>query len=490
MLFNSYVFLLIFLPVCVLGFRAAMRQGGVQLSLSWLLACSLFFYGWWDPRYVLLLLASIGANFAAAQLLRRASGRPRKALLAAGIAGNLGLLGYFKYAGFFARTLAPVLGTDGSGWDLVLPLGISFFTFQQIAYLVDTSRGNTPARGLFPYALFITFFPHLIAGPITHHGELMPQLDARTRERARAADFSLGLAILVVGLVKKVILADSVARYASPTFAAAELGASPSFAEGWLAALAYTLQLYFDFSGYSDMAIGLALLFGVRLPANFDSPYKAVSIVDFWRRWHITLSRFLREYLYIPLGGNRRGPVRRYAYLMITMLLGGLWHGAGWTFVAWGGLHGAMLVTNHAWRALRHRLGVAAAAPGSWRLAAGRALTFVCVVAAWVLFRSHSWDGATRILGAMAGQNGFELADSFETSRALRLIAPLLLVVWLAPNTQQIFASGKPVLDPQPAPARLLLWRPTPLGASGLAIVAVLVLLGISSASEFLYYQF
>ncbi len=490
MLFNSYVFLLVFLPVCVLGFRAAMRHGGIQLSLSWLLVCSLFFYGWWNPAYVLLLLASIAGNFAAASALRRVSGRARSALLAGGIAANLALLGYFKYAGFLARTLAPVFGNDGSGWDLVLPLGISFFTFQQIAYLVDTSRGTSAAHGLFPYTLFITFFPHLIAGPITHHGELISQLDARTRERARSGDFSLGLAILVVGLVKKVVVADSVARYATPTFAAVDLGASPSFAEAWIAALAYTLQLYFDFSGYSDMAIGLALLFGVRLPANFDSPYQAVSIVDFWRRWHMTLSRFLRQYLYVPLGGNRRGSARRYVHLMITMLLGGLWHGAGWTFVAWGGLHGALLVVNHAWRALRERLGVAAAAEGSWRLTGGRALTFVCVVGAWVLFRAETWDGARRMLGAMAGQNGFELATSFEGWRALRLIAPLLLVVWLAPNTQQIFAGGKPVLDPQPAPARLLRWRPTPLGACGLAIAAVLVLLGISSATEFLYYQF
>jgi D-alanyl-lipoteichoic acid acyltransferase DltB (MBOAT superfamily) len=215
-----------------------------------------------------------------------------------------------------------------------------------------------------------------------------------------------------------------------------------------------------------------------------------VSIVDFWRRWHMTLSRFLRVYLYIPLGGNRRGPARRYVYLLITMLLGGLWHGAGWTFVAWGGLHGALLVVNHAWRALRERLGIAAAATGSWRRVAGGGLTFVCVVAAWVLFRAQTWDGATRILGAMAGQNGFELATSFDRSRALRLIAPLLLVVWLAPNTQQVFANFEPVLGPRPVVARYLRWRPTPLGACGLAIVAVLVLLGISSASEFLYYQF
>ncbi len=489
MLFNSYVFTLCFLPVTLLGFRVAQRVG-VAAGIGWLVACSLFFYGWWNPPYVLLLAGSIAANYAFGEGLRRTTGRGRTALLAAGIAGNLGLLGYYKYAGFFARTAADLLGRPAPHLETFLPLGISFFTFTQIAYLVDTVRQATTPGGPLRYTLFVTFFPHLIAGPIVHHRELMPQLETRLRGRVPVADVSVGMAIFVVGLFKKVMLADTLAQYVGPSFAAADAGVTPPFAEAWVAALAYTLQLYFDFSGYSDMAIGLSCMFGVRMPVNFDSPYQAASIADFWRRWHMTLSRFLRDYLYIPLGGNRRGPALRYVNLMITMLLGGLWHGAGWTFVAWGGLHGALLVLNHGWRSLRRAAGLADPEPGGWRWIGGRALTFVAVVVAWVLFRAQSLEGAGRLLTAMSGLRGFELAASFELRDALLLVLPLLLLVWTAPNTQELFAEYRPALYGPTEPPGRLRWSPTPLAAGALALAALVTLLHLSRPSEFLYYQF
>jgi D-alanyl-lipoteichoic acid acyltransferase DltB (MBOAT superfamily) len=489
-LFNSYVFILVFLPVTLLGFFTAQARGSARAGLVWLVACSLFFYGWWSPPYLLLLGASIAVNHALGLALLRSSGTRQRWLLIGGIAGNLALLAYYKYAAFLLESAAALLGAERSAEPGFLPLGISFFTFTQIVYLVDTVQGKTRPGGALGYTLFVTFFPHLIAGPIVHHRELMPQLESRLRERTPLADLAAGLAIFAAGLFKKVMLADPLVEYVTGPFAAADAGVAPSFGAAWIAALAYTLQLYFDFSGYSDMAIGLSCMFGVRLPLNFDSPYKASSIVDFWRRWHVTLSRMLRDYLYIPLGGNRHGAVRRHVNLMITMLLGGLWHGAGWTFVAWGGLHGALLVINHLWRALRARLGLVAGEPGSARWLGGRAATFVCVVAAWVLFRAHSLEGAGRILASMAGLNGFSLEAAFEIERALRLIAPLLLVVWLAPHTQEIFADARPVYGAQPEPARLLRWRPTFASACAAALVAAWTLLHLSRASEFLYYQF
>ena len=295
----------------------------------------------------------------------------------------------------------------------MLPLGISFFTFQKIAYLVDAYRGEVRAGGFLSFALFVTFFPQLIAGPIVHHSEVIPQFGQKSTYRPNLDNLSMGIGIFVLGLAKKTVLADSIATYATPVFRAAQAGADPTLFEAWGGALAYTFQLYFDFSGYSDMAIGLALMFNIRLPINFNSPYKATNIIDFWRRWHITLSRFLRDYLYIPLGGNRHGVARRYANLMLTMLLGGLWHGAGWTFIVWGGLHGIFLVINHFW----HALGVGSATtsgarPGSDGSAA-RTITFLAVMVAWVFFRAEDFDAATRILAGMAGLNGVQLPASY-----------------------------------------------------------------------------
>ena len=350
------------------------------------------------------------------------------------------------------------------------------------------------------YALFVLFFPQLIAGPIVHHSEAMPQFQKRGPVQASA--IAMGLTIFAIGLAKKVLLADSVAGYATPQFDVAAAGTPLSFLAAWSGALAYTLQLYFDFSGYSDMAIGTALLCGVRLPLNFDLPYKATNIIDFWRRWHMTLSRFLRDYLYIPLGGNRHGKVRRYLNLFVTMLLGGLWHGAGWTFICWGALHGFYLAINHGWEALRKRSSVVHVEPGVVRVRAAQALTFLAVVVGWVFFRSDNLPAAFAMLKAMAGASGAggaaaiaaEASSSGDTTQAFTLIGLLLALVWLAPNTQELTAyiayQGVPKNRAFAIRRMWLTWRPSPSWAVFAGCLVAASLLSMSRISEFLYFQF
>ncbi|MGI9501998.1 MAG: MBOAT family O-acyltransferase, partial [Geminicoccaceae bacterium] len=346
----------------------------------------------------------------------------------------LALLGYFKYTDFLIANVNELLGTSLPILGIVLPIGISFYTFQQIAFLVDAYRGQVTDFTFKRYLFFITFFPQLIAGPIVHHAEILPQLAKRWRIDL-TSDLALGLFIFLIGLTKKALLADSFAGIATPIFDSADGGAVLTAQEAWVGALAYTFQIYFDFSGYSDMAIGIARMFGLRLPINFASPYKSVGIIEFWRRWHITLSRFLRDYLYIPLGGNRSGRVRRYLNLLITMLLGGIWHGAGWGFVIWGFLHGAFLMIEHGFRALFAKTPVPLPRPLLRGL--GWGLTFLAVILAWVPFRAVTLDGVTGMWGAMAGLSvGTEiltLEDEF-----FAWIAAGLVLVTLLPNSQEI----------------------------------------------------
>ncbi len=331
MLFNSLVFIFCYLPLTLGGFFILGRRSPLAAA-AWLALASLFFYGWWNPVYVGLLAASMVFNYAlGVRIVRGARG-----LLTFAIVSNLALLAYYKYANFFVDNLNAAAGTGISLGTIILPLGISFFTFTQIAFLVDAYQGKAREYSFVHYCLFVTYFPHLIAGPILHHAEMMPQFAQRQTYRPDYDKLAAGVTLFVLGLTKKVLIADEVGGYVAPFFDAARSGAALTFLEAWCGALAYTFQLYFDFSGYSDMAVGLSLMFGVRLPINFHSPYKAVNIIEFWRRWHMTLSRFLRDYLYVPLGGSRKGPARRYINLLLTMLLGGLWHGAGWTFVLWG----------------------------------------------------------------------------------------------------------------------------------------------------------
>jgi alginate O-acetyltransferase complex protein AlgI len=340
MLFTSYEFVLLYLPVVFFIFFFVARRSA-RAAATWLVVASVFFYGWWNPKFVLLLLASVCFNYSAGYLIGHDRSRRNKILLVTAIVANLGLLGVFKYANFFITTLNGT-GTHLALLDIVLPAGISFFTFTQIAFLVDAYRGLAKEYDFVHYLLFVTWFPHLIAGPVLHHKQMMPQFADADTYRPHSESISVGLTLFSFGLCKKVLLADQFGLFANPVFDAAAQGVQPHLIAAWVGALAYTLQLYFDFSGYSDMAIGLSRMFNVKLPLNFDSPYKATNIIDFWRRWHMTLSAFLRDYLYFSLGGNRKGRMRRHLNLIATMLLGGLWHGAGWNFVVWGGLHGSI----------------------------------------------------------------------------------------------------------------------------------------------------
>jgi alginate O-acetyltransferase complex protein AlgI len=499
LLFNSYEFLFLFLPLTLAGFFALGRRSH-RLAMGWLVLASLFFYGWWYPPYLVLLLISVGFNYAAGLVLSRIAAR-RLALTLA-VASNLALLGYFKYAGFLVASAGAVFGAGWSLAAITLPLGISFFTLTQIAFLVDTARGEARDYKFTHYLLFVSYFPHLIAGPILHHKELMPQLDRPDIVRFSARRLSLGLSILAVGLFKKTVIADSLSPYVAQVFDAIGQGPAPGAAEAWGAALAYTLQLYFDFSGYSDMAIGLARMIGVKLPLNFHSPYKARNIVEFWRRWHMTLSRFLRDYLYIPLGGNRHGPTRRYVNLMATMLIGGLWHGAGWNFVIWGGLHGLYLLINHAWRALAGGMRLPPSAAG--RLAAGL-LTFLCVVVAWVPFRAGSLSVTGTMLASMAGWHGWLPANTVHLAVGEGLpswigswgwVAVLLPMIWLMPNTQELFSRYGTLLPPVQRADPLLLpgfgfrWRLSGPWAYATAIIALVAVLYCSRGGEFIYFQF
>src|ERR1700733_6779092 len=381
MLFNSYPFIFLFLPIALIGYFALGRFSNLA-PVIWLSLASLAFYAVSNWQFVALLLASIAFNYFIGWLLitvRLRSGL-RFAVLTIGVAGDLVVLGYFKYAGFLAANLNAMFST-GLSVNVLLPVGISFYTFTQIAFLVDAYRGKVARYALPHYALFVTYFPHLIAGPILHHKDMIPQFERAESKRPDPHLILCGLIIFAIGLFKKTCLADGIQPLVAPAFGANY----PSFDQAWIGALAYTFQLYFDFSGYSDMAIGISLMFGIFLPLNFNSPYKATSIIDFWRRWHMTLSQFLRDYLYIPLGGNRHGRVLRYVNLGITMVLGGLWHGAAWTFVIWGALHGVYLCGIHAWTHFGPK-----PSPRFARLAdiAGVILTFSAVVIAWVFFRA------------------------------------------------------------------------------------------------------
>ncbi len=508
MLFSSFEFILGYLPITLAGFYLARRFGGARLALGWLTAASLFFYGWWNPTYLLLLVGSVGINYIFAHVL--AARGSSRLLLASGVAFNLALIGYFKYAGFLSASLSSTTGIDATIEGIVLPLAISFFTFQQIAYLVDVYKGRGLERDLLRYFLFVSFFPQLIAGPIVHHREMLPQFISSRLRNLGSRNLAIGGTIFVLGLGKKVILADGLAPFADGVFDAAFRGEALTFFEAWSGALSYTFQIYFDFSGYSDMALGLAAMFGIRLPINFNSPYKAGSIIEFWRRWHITLSRFLREYLYIALGGNRKGVPRRYANLMITMLLGGLWHGAGWTFVAWGGLHGLFLVTNHVWLGLRPR------GRGGLPLSpfTGRALTFFVVVLSWVFFRAENFDAALGVLTGMAGLNGIVLSETlpihiqvpglrygltpyFAERYAIPMICLAAFISMAMPNVQEIMGRFSPAIERLTIYrgwlATMLLWRPNLRWSIVTTLASAAVLFRILTRIEpieFLYFQF
>tara|TARA_B100000795_G_C22790382_1_gene436655 strand:+ start:162 stop:1643 length:1482 start_codon:yes stop_codon:yes gene_type:complete len=393
MLFNSYEFIFIFLPITFFIYFYLNHKRLTETSKGFLICSSLFFYSWWNIAYLPIIIASMTFNYAIGRSLHKTAGKKystfsKKSILIFGIVLNLALLGYFKYADFFIENINIAFDIRVEPMQLLLPLAISFFTFQQIAYLVDSYRQETKEYGFLNYALFVTFFPQLIAGPIVHHKEMMPQFTKISNKVKNYRNIALGLFIFSVGLFKKVVIADTFAIWAIQGF---DIATTLNLFEAWATSLSYTFQLYFDFSGYTDMAIGLALLFNIRLPINFNSPYKATNIQDFWKRWHMTLSRFLRDYVYIPLGGNRKGEFRTYNNLMATFVIGGLWHGAGWTFIFWGFLHGLALMVQRFWSKLGFKL---------WTWLAWL-ITFNFINIAWIFFRAKEWDDAIKVLGSM-----------------------------------------------------------------------------------------
>ena len=478
MLFNSYPFIFLFLPIALIGYFALGRLG--QLApVIWLALASLAFYAVSNWQFVALLLASIAFNYAVGWLLiaRRLSSRLRMIVLTAGVSGDLVVLGYFKYAGFLAANLNSLFST-GFSVNVLLPVGISFYTFTQIAFMVDAYRGHVARYALPHYALFVTYFPHLIAGPILHHKDMIPQFEAAESKSPNPHLILCGLMIFAIGLFKKTGLADGI----QPLVALAFGPITPSFDQAWIGALAYTFQLYFDFSGYSDMSIGISLMFGIFLPLNFNSPYKATSIIDFWRRWHMTLSQFLRDYLYIPLGGNRHGRLLRYVNLMITMVLGGLWHGAAWTFVIWGALHGVYLCVNHAWNHFGPAVALRFARAAD---VASLLVTFVAVVIAWVFFRADNIASALSILTRMADPTQIvfgrgEIADAI-------FVMIYAAIAWFAPNTQTIMGydhANRTVGETLGA------WSKRPAFLYASAAVLAFGILGIQQHSEFIYFRF
>ena len=486
MLFNSYAFLFAFLPATCLVYFALNRWIPGRAGLAWLFAASCFFYAYWNWKFLPLLLGSIVVNFAIGGMLQRQAQRSGtqagNAVLAIGVTANLALLGYFKYADFFVANANTMVGAHWLLPQVILPLGISFFTFTQIAFLVDAHRGQARELSFVNYGLFVSFFPHLLAGPILHHSEMMPQFAEVSNKRFNAANFWVGMTLLIIGLAKKVLIADEIAPWANAGFGHP---AQLQFIDAWMAALSYTLQIYFDFSGYTDMALGMAWMLNIRLPLNFASPYQSRNIQEFWRRWHMTLSRFLRNYLYIPLGGNRRGPRLALLFVLITFALGGLWHGANWTFVAWGVLNGLGVVAVQ----VMDRAG--------WSLPRGLGwvLTMLFTIVAWVFFRASNLDDALQIVRVMFGAQGFamhaalpEWAPLFAAATYSRsgidvqlpalytgaVMVAGFAIAWCATNSQTLLARWK--------------WS-TPLGIM-IAALAVAALLNLDRVTEFLYFNF
>lgn len=499
MLFTSLEFAFLYLPVVLAGFFVLSKHSAIWAA-AWLFVASVFFYGYWMPKFTALLLASICWNYWVGSQIAKLNPLHTnletraiaKRWLILGVFVNLALLAYFKYANFFIDNLNVVLGQNWDISKIILPIGISFFTFTQIAFLADAYQKGTREYGFIHYGLFVTYFPHLIAGPVLHHAQMMPQFREAATYRVSWPQLAGGLCIFSMGLFKKIVLADGISPYADAVFNAAEAGITPDFTEAWIGTLAYTFQLYFDFSGYSDMAVGLSWMFNVKLPYNFNSPYKALNITDFWRRWHMTLSAFLRDYLYIPLGGNRKGALQRNINLFITMLLGGLWHGANWNFVFWGALHGLYLAINHGFQTLTRDFSGTLLRNPLFRLFSW-AITFFSVVFAWIFFRANDFPTALRIVSAisdpaLAGISGTHTTlwnQGLDLERGLWLLTMLATVALYFPNSNAIGERTLAFARRHPTAAVTL------LGSSiSLSIFFVLINSTRDTASAFIYFNF
>jgi alginate O-acetyltransferase complex protein AlgI len=500
MIFTQFDFLFLFLPLTFAGyFFISYLIDAPSARQGWLALASLVFYGQWDMSFVPIILLSIGFNYTMGALIARQAGDEARILLfTAAVTVNLSTLGFFKYTNFGIQIFNLIVNSEHPYLAIVLPLGISFFTFTQIAYLADVYGGYPHEKSFAKYTLFVSYFPHLIAGPVLHHREMMRQFSSRASRVISVQKVAVGLTILSIGLFKKSVVADGFALIATPVFQAAAK-AEVQALDAWAGALAYALQIYFDFSGYSDMAIGLSLMFGIRLPFNFDAPYKSRSIVEFWRRWHISLSRFLRDYLYVPIGGNRHGEFRRNVNLATVMILGGLWHGAGFTFVIWGGLHGSFLIINHQWDRLAKRYTALGRIRKAWCfpfVAIG--LTQLCVAIAWVFFRADSLDTAVRMLQAMTGYDHRSMGStSFVDLREGIAIVLGYAACLCLPNVNAIFAGWNVGLEiyknERPWSIFTLTWRPSvawAVATSLAALAAVVINVFSGDSSQFLYFQF
>ncbi len=542
MLFNSFTFILAFLPVTVAGFFA-FGQLSRTWALGWLIVASIFFYAWWNPLNVAIMAPSILFNFVLARILLRLAEDERKQTVARlvlllGLVFNVMFLGYFKYINFVRGAANDIFGAQFTLTSVILPLGISFITFQKIAFLIDVHSGRVQSFRFRDYLLFVLFFPQLIAGPIVHYREMMPQFH-KVEGRFLKEDVAVGLTLFFFGLFKKVVFADSIAALVTPIYQDAAAGGHISFFVAWMAAFGFTLQIYFDFSGYSDMALGLGRLFNIRLPANFNSPLRASNIIEFWQRWHMTLTRFLTAYMYNPLSlwltrrhlakgrpglGGRNTTFSAFVYLLVfptllTMLVSGIWHGAGYLFIVWGLLHGVYLAVNHAWRLVGPQLWPNRKSYDRFMRPTGLVLTLLAVTVSMVFFRSTTMEGATHILRGMIGLDGVALPErlfdhlgaagvwlqsvgvtALTSGNFMKLAmwtAGLLFVALAFPNTLEILAPYDPALGVkvQPsgsgtAPIKVPEWAPSVVWATAVAVIVVLGVVNLTGPSEFLYWQF
>jgi alginate O-acetyltransferase complex protein AlgI len=507
MLFNSIPFLFLFLPIALIGYQLLGKLGRRPV-IGWLGFMSLVFYGVWRPKFVFLLIGSILLNYLCSLMIARSreSEGAKSTWLFTGVSANLAVLAYFKYLFPFAGFLHAHQWMQADWGHIILPLGISFFTFTQIAYLIDLRQGEAEPQDIVSYTLFVTFFPHLIAGPILHHKEIMPQFQEERRYSLREQDLRIGMSWFILGLGKKVIIADHLSLFADSTFANVH---GLSAISSWVGVLSYSMQLYFDFSGYSDMAIGLARMFSIEFPLNFNSPYKATNIIDFWQRWHMTLTRYLTLYLYNPLAMNVRR--RRMAAgkkvsskatrtlagftsmiaapTIITMFLAGVWHGAGFQFLIFGLLHGVYISANHAWRVFRTSpaqpssgFAKSCATAGSWLL------TYTCVLVGQIFFRANSTSDALSLLSHLGGVHGIGHLAPF--IGRLAFIAVLFPAVWLLPNTQQIMGYVHPAEGAHSNVPSWLQWRPTFAWSLSLGVVSFISIMYLFDSTSFLYFQF
>ncbi len=526
MLFNSYVFLLLYLPFALLGYYL-LGQLNVRMAAIWLSFCSLFFYGWWSPVYLTLLIGSIAVNYLISQWILNAIKKPdfQSLLLVIGVTLNLSVLFYYKYFTAILAFLGEYGVFKGEATSILLPLGISFFTFTQIGYLLDCKAGIVKERSALSYVLFVTFFPHLLAGPILHHKEMMVQFSHRESYRFKPENLSIGGMLFLIGLTKKVLFADGIAPYADSGFSAPQ---TLQFWQAWGAILAYGLQVYFDFSGYSDMALGLAKMFGIRFPLNFNSPYKAASVIDFWARWHMTLTRYITSYLYYPMSmaisryRARRGlPIGSPSLhsaggltsavlvpTFFTMILAGIWHGAGLQFLIFGFLHAVYLSVNHVWRIFFATKKRAVHTSTQWCIRSLNVLvTFVAILFAQAFFRADGVQQAFEMVQGMIGLHGLgdglseccmsnlSLGDAWRqlVSHHLQLIQIVLLfvIVWCAPNAHQMMGEYSPALvSPHPADIKMLRWNPDVKWLFIMLCLLALSLFNLQKETRFLYFQF